>query len=146
MRIFGRYSNNMGVNVPDMILLKAECESRAGNLLNAINDLVALRKKRMQNTVAGAADIPANVAGDKVALTKYILEERIREYATTGDRWWDMRRLSVDETYKSTVGRVHHVYDAAGNIVKSYPLKPERLTFRYPQYIMNANPDMTQNP
>ncbi|MGJ1387929.1 RagB/SusD family nutrient uptake outer membrane protein [Sphingobacterium spiritivorum] len=146
MRIFGRYSNNMGINVPDIILLKAECESRAGNLLNAIDDLVALRKKRMKNTVAGAADIPANVAGDKVALTKYILEERIREYATTGDRWWDMRRLSVDETYKSTVGRVHHVYDAAGNIVKSYPLKPERLTFRYPQYILNANPGMTQNP
>ncbi|EFK58235.1 RagB/SusD family nutrient uptake outer membrane protein [Sphingobacterium spiritivorum] len=145
MRGYGRF-NNMGVSVPDMILLKAECESRAGSLPNAINDLLSLRKKRMKNTVAGAADIPSNVAGDKVALTKYILEERIREYATTGQRWWDMRRLSVDDTYKSTVGMVHHVYDTAGNIIKSYPLKPERLTFRYPLNIMNSNPSMPQNP
>ncbi|MGN2376283.1 RagB/SusD family nutrient uptake outer membrane protein [Sphingobacterium spiritivorum] len=145
MRCYGRY-NNMGVNVPDIILLKAECESRIGQLGNAVNDLVAFRKKRMKNTVAGAADIPANVAGDKVALTKYILEERIREYATSGERWWDMRRLSVDETYKSTVSMVHNVYDAQGKIVQSFPLKPERLTFRYPQYIMNANSNFQQNP
>jgi hypothetical protein len=145
MRCYGRY-NNMGINVPDIYLLKAECESRAGDLGNAINDLVTFRKTRMQNNVPNAADVPANIASDKVALTKYILEERIREYATSGERWWDMRRLSVDDTYKSTVGMVHHLYDAAGNVVKSYPLKPERLTFRFPQYIMNANPDMPQNP
>lgn len=145
MRCYGRY-NNMGVNVPDIILLKAECESRGGQLGNAVNDLVAFRKTRMNNTVAGAADIPANVAGDKVALTKYILEERIREYATTGERWWDMRRLSVDETYKSTVGMVHILYDAQGKIVQSFPLKPERLTFRFPEYILNANLGMKQNP
>ncbi|MGJ1499763.1 RagB/SusD family nutrient uptake outer membrane protein [Sphingobacterium spiritivorum] len=146
MRGIGKIGNDMGVNVPDILLLKAECESRAGQLGNAVNDLVAFRKKRMNNTVAGAADIPANVAGDKIALTKYILEERIREYATTGERWWDMRRLSVDETYKSTVGMVHHVYNEAGNIVKSFPLKPERFTLRIPKYIENQNPGMTQNP
>ena len=95
---------------------------------------------------ANAADIPANVAADQIALTKYILEERIREFASMGERWWDMRRLSVDETYKSTVGMVHQVYDAAGNVVKSFPLKPERLTFRFPQYIVDANPGLGQNP
>ena len=145
MRCYGRY-NNMGINVPDIYLLKAECESRAGDLGNAIADLVTFRKTRMQNNMPNAADVPVNITSDKVALTKYILEERIREYATSGERWWDMRRLSVDDTYKSTVGMVHHVYDAAGNIVKSYPLKPERLTFRFPQYIMNANPGLQQNP
>lgn len=145
MRCYGRYSN-MGINVPDIYMLKAECESRAGDLTNAVNDLVTFRKTRMQISVANAADVPANVASDKVALTKYILEERIREFATSGERWWDMRRLSVDDTYKSTVGMVHHLYDATGNIVKSYPLKPERLTFRFPQYIINANPGLQQNP
>jgi len=145
MRCYGRY-NNMGINVPDLYMLKAECESRAGDLTNAVKDLVTFRKTRMQKDVPTAADVPVNIASDKVALTKYILEERIREYATAGERWWDMRRLSVDDTYKSTVGMVHQVYDAAGNIVKSYPLKPERLTFRFPQYIMNANPGLKQNP
>jgi hypothetical protein len=145
MRCYGRY-NNMGINIPDIYLLKAECESRLGDLSNAVAGLVAFRKTRMQKDVPNAADVPANIASNKIALTKYILEERIREYATAGERWWDMRRLSVDDTYKSTVGMVHHQYDAAGNIVKSYPLKTDRLTFRFPQYIMNANPDMQQNP
>jgi len=145
MRCYGRY-NNMGINVPDIYLLKAECESRTGDLTNAVNDLVTFRKTRMQKDVANAADVPASIASDKVALTKYILEERIREFATTGERWWDMRRLSVDDTYKSTVGMVHNVYDASGNVIKSYPLKPERLTFRFPQYIITANPGLKQNP
>lgn len=145
MRCYGKYGN-MGVNVPDIYLLKAECESRTGNLGGAVADLVAFRKTRMDINVANAADVPANIASDKVALTKYILEERIREFATTGERWWDMRRLSVDDTYKSTVGMVHYVYDETGTMIKSYPLKPERLTFRFPQYIMNANPDLGQNP
>lgn len=145
LRSYGRYTN-MGVNIPDIYLLKAECESRTGDLPNAVADVVAFRKTRMNKNVAGAADVPAAVASDKVALTKYILEERIREYATQGERWWDMRRLSVDETYKSTVAMVHHIYDASGNIIKSIPLKPERLTFRFPLYIMNANTTLTQNP
>lgn len=145
MRCYGRY-NNMGVNVSDIYLLKAECESRIGDLSNAVNDLVAFRKTRMQNDVINAANIPANIASDQVALTKFILEERIREFATGGERWWDMRRLSVDDTYKSTVGMVHQMYDASGNVIKSYPLKPERFTFRFPQYIMNANPSLQQNP
>ncbi|WP_293918779.1 MULTISPECIES: RagB/SusD family nutrient uptake outer membrane protein [unclassified Sphingobacterium] len=147
MRAYGRY-NNMGINVPDIILLKAECESRTGDLLNAVKDLEAFRKKRMKITVADAEKIPADIASDKVSLTKYILDERIREYAVTGERWWDMRRLSVDETYKSTVGMMHYVYDANGKIVESmaFPLKPERLTFRLPLYTINTNPGTEQNP
>nr|WP_121272745.1 RagB/SusD family nutrient uptake outer membrane protein [Pedobacter schmidteae] len=145
MRCYGRY-NNMGINVPDIYLLKAECESRTGDLGSAVADLVAFRKTRMNKDVANAANVPANIASDKIALTKFILEERIREFATTGERWWDMRRLSVDETYKSTVSMVHNVYDATGNMVKSFPLKLERLTFRFPQYIMSANPGLGQNP
>lgn len=145
LRSYGRYSN-AGISVPDIYLLKAECESRTGDLSAAVTDLVAFRKTRMDKNVANAANVPADIASDKIALTKYILEERIREYATQGERWWDMRRLSVDETYKSTVAMVHHIYDASGNIIKSIPLKPERLTFRFPPYIMNANITITQNP
>ncbi len=142
-RSYGKY-NNMGVNVPDIYLLKAECQSRTGDLVGAVEGLKAFRRKRMSN--ATAADIPANIASDQIALTKFILEERIREFCVTGDRWWDMRRLSVDEIYKSTVGMVHHVYDTGGNIVKSYPLKPARLTLRFPQFIMDSTPGWPQNP
>lgn len=143
MRAYGRPYYNMGVNMPDIYLLKAECKARLGDTGSAANELLAFRKNRMSQ--ADAALTP-EVANDQVALTKFILEERIREFPLTGERWFDMRRLSVDPIYKSTVTYTHRIYDKNGNITATYTLKPERLTFRFPQYIMAANPNMPQNP
>lgn len=145
VRAYGRYTN-MGISLPDIYLLKAECEARTNQLPDAVKGLVAFRKLRMHKDSINAAEIPAAIANDQVALTKFILQERIREFTVTGERWWDMRRLSVDETYKSTIDWTHTIYDMTGNIVGTYPLKPERLTFRFPQYIMAANPGLQQNP
>lgn len=143
LRAYGKGYNNMGVNVPDMYLLQAECKSRLGDTGGAATDLLAFRKTRISAT---DAVIPPGIASDKVALTKFILEERIREFAINGDRWFDMRRLSVDPEYKHTVGTSHKIYDNAGKVTETYTLKPERLTLRLPQYIMAANPGMPQNP
>lgn len=145
IRAYGRYTN-LGISIPDIYLLKAECEARNNQLADAVTGLVAFRKLRMHKDSVNAADIPVAIANDQVALTKFILQERIREFTVTGERWWDMRRLSVDETYKSTIDWTHTVYDMAGNVTGTYPLKPERLTFRFPQYIMTANPGLQQNP
>ncbi|MBO9732105.1 MAG: RagB/SusD family nutrient uptake outer membrane protein [Chitinophaga sp.] len=136
-------ANNAGVSVPDIYLLRAECKSRGNDLAGAVADMEAFRNKRMP---AGEAAIPAAIATDKVALTTFILNERIREFPIQGYRWFDMRRLSVDPVYKSTVGTTHTVYDMTGAVKSTYTLRPERLTFRIPLYIANANPDMPQNP
>jgi tetratricopeptide (TPR) repeat protein len=144
-RCYGKYSN-VGVNVSDIYLLKAECEARGGQLSAATSTLEAFRLSRMNNKILNAEKIPVSIAADKILLTKFILEERIREFAGSGERWWDMRRLIVDDQYKSTVGLEHHVYDATGKLVQSFPLKVDRLVLRFPQYVMNANPDLQQNP
>jgi hypothetical protein len=143
LRAWGRLYVNEGINVSDIYLLKAECKSRLGNLNGAVSDIQSFRLNRMP---AADVPVPSAVAADQVALTKFILEERIREFAVLGSRWFDMRRLSVDPVYKLTVGTTHAVYDSNGNIAATYTLKPERLTFRFPQYITAANPDLMQNP
>ncbi|MBS0031392.1 RagB/SusD family nutrient uptake outer membrane protein [Chitinophaga sp. 22321] len=135
--------NNVGVSVPDIYLLRAECKSRGNDLAGAVADMEAFRKMRMP---AGEAVIPAAIAADKVTLTIFILNERIREFPIQGYRWFDMRRLSVDPVYKSTVGTTHTVYDMNGTVKGTYTLRPERLVFRIPLYIANANPDIPQNP
>ncbi|RPE08143.1 RagB/SusD family nutrient uptake outer membrane protein [Chitinophaga lutea] len=132
-----------GVIVPDVILLQAECKARLNDLAGAQAAVETLRKKRMP--AAGAA-VPAAVAGNQQALVKYILEERIREFAGQGFRWFDMRRLSVDPVYKSTVGYTHKVYGPAGEVTASYTLRPERFVLRFTQKLMDQNPGMENNP
>ncbi len=142
-RAYGKGYSNFGIGVADIYLLRAECRSRMGDVGTAAAELLEFRKTRMPAT---AAVIPASAMVNKVALTKFILEERVREFAIDGARWFDMRRLSVDPEYAATVGKSHLVYDDNGHIVATYSLKPERLTLRLPLYILTANPDMPQNP
>ena len=69
---------------------------------------------------------------------------REREFAFTGFRWFDMRRLSVDPLFAGTA-YTHTVYDPGGNSV--YTLKqPERLVLQIPATYLNANPGMQDNP
>ncbi len=143
MRAYGRPYYNMGISIPDIYLLRAECKARLGDIGGAATEMLAFRKNRMPDRDAA---LPSGIAGDQVALTKYILEERIREFPITGERWFDMRRLSVDPIYKSTISYTHRIYNNNGSIANTYMLKPERLTYRFPQYIVAANPTMPQNP
>ncbi len=137
------YLANIGISLSDIYLLRAECKSRLNNLTDAVTDMNAFRKLRMP---AEYAAVPAAIAGNQVALTKFILEERIREFAIRGYRWFDMRRLSVDPLYKNTIKTIHTLYDATGTVKSTYTLKPERFTIRLPLAVINGNPGMPQNP
>ncbi len=132
-----------GVVVPDIYLLMAECKARLNDLEGATTDLEGFRANRMP---AEDAVVPSSVTSDKVSLVKFILEERVREFAMLGFRWFDMRRLSVDPDYSATVGTTHNLYDGDGNITGTYTLKPERLVMRFPQKLMSQNPGMENNP
>ena len=143
MRGWGQSYANMGVTVPDIYLLIAECKARLDQTAAAAEDI---KNFRLTRVAAPDAPVPPAVANDKVALVKYILEERIRELALTGNRWLDMRRISVEPAYAGTVGNIHRVYDDFGKVTATYNMKPERLTLRFATYIMEANPNMSNNP
>lgn len=140
MRRRGPASNLIGLTVPDLYLMRAECKSRLNDLTGAKADVEFLRARRMP---AADVAIPAAAMTDAVTLTNFILEERIREFAVTGYRWFDMRRLSVDPVYNSTVTTTHTLYTMAGTT--TFTLKPERFVLRFPQKVMEQNSGMQNN-
>lgn len=132
-----------GILIPDIKLLSIEAKARSGSLEEAADDLEDFRANRMP---ADQALVPADVAADQDKLIKYIFEERIREFAVTGFRWLDMRRLSVDVKYNNFVKHTHDIYDQQGNLVSSHQLKAERLVLRFGQKVKAQNPNLIENP
>lgn len=142
LRRIGPGSIQYGVTVPDLVLLRAECKARLNDLPGAKADVEALRIKRMP---AGSSDVPSAVASQQIPLLKFIMEERIREFAVLGYRWFDMRRLSVDPLFSSNT-YTHSLYSATGAVVSTYTLKPERFVLRFSQKVIDENPGMQNNP
>ena len=130
-----------GMNLPEIYLMRAECRARANSLYgsgSAAQDLLFLRQRRM--TLANAT-IPTLLTQNQ--MINYVIEERLRETAFTGLRWFDMRRLSVDPLFSSRT-YTHTLHYANGSTV-NYPLRPERLTLRIPPRILADNPGMEDN-
>ena len=123
---------NWGPNLSDLYLMLAECKGRGGDLVGAKADLEFFRASRMS-----ALEAPITTT-TQVALVKTILNERLREFAGTGWRWFDMRRLSSDAVYNNIDGT--HPLDGT-----TYTLRPERLTLKIPPAILQLNPNMVDN-
>ncbi|MFD2556481.1 RagB/SusD family nutrient uptake outer membrane protein [Sphingobacterium tabacisoli] len=141
LRRTGPSNIQMGVIVPDLYLLRAECKARLNDLQGAKEDVEFLRKHRMPIALA---PVSSPIADTQLSLVNFILEERVREFALSGYRWFDMRRLSVDPLFKDQK-YTHTLYSATGSPIDTYTLKAERLTLRFPQKVMDENPEMQNN-
>lgn len=126
-----------GPGVPEMMLIKAESEARAGNAGNAVTILNTLRKKRY--TPAGYYDLAA--ATPQEALV-HVINERRRELIGTGNRWFDQRRLQKDTDY-NFVKTVIRPFKGT-----TYTLEPgsARYVFAIADKYIRLNPEIEQNP
>lgn len=131
----------IGMELPELYLLKAEAAARMGDLSEAKKDIETFRRHRMP---AGDATVPEMVASEE-AMLRFIIEERMREFAGLGHRWFDMRRLSVDPIFQGDSPAKHFVFGITGDTTV-FTLKAERLTLRLPPVYLKANPHMTDNP
>ncbi|WP_158569182.1 RagB/SusD family nutrient uptake outer membrane protein [Chitinophaga silvisoli] len=132
---------DFGVLVPDLYLLRAECECRLNDLASAKTDVETLRKKRLP---IATAPVPDSISGEKISLLKFILDERTREFAVTGTRWFDMRRLSTDPLFSGNT-YLHTIYSEDGSSTQ-ITLRPERLVLRFPQKIVQQSSGLINNP
>ncbi|EDM36013.1 putative lipoprotein [Pedobacter sp. BAL39] len=126
----------VGPNVPEMMLIKAECEARADNSTAATNILNTLRRKRYDATNYNA-DVAAATGSEALRL---VIDERRREFIGKGFRWFDQRRLSKDAGLVPTVTRTF--------LGETYTLEPGSNRYTYPiadKYI-TLNPEIIQNP
>lgn len=134
---------DIGPSLPDLYLMRAECKARANDLSGAVTDLEALRTKRIPGT---AAQVPSNIASNQQALVKFVLDERIREFAISGARWLDMRRLSQDPVYNTHIDFTHQIYDETGREVSTHQLRPERFVLKFGERMVAQSNGLVDNP
>jgi len=115
-------------------LIKAECLARKKDP-DALEILNALRKKRLATDKY--ADLP-QVSEDK--LLEVVLEERQRELAFNGVRFFDMKRLAKEGIYTRTLTRQF------GETV--YTLEPNSNRYMFPvaEKVRLLNNNIVQNP
>lgn len=95
----GFYNTFNGLTVPEMILIQAECNARLGLVDEARKSLSNLIRNRYID--GKELEIPS----DGSELLLFIFDERRRELAFRGVRWYDLRRLNLEEEFQTTLIR-----------------------------------------
>lgn len=127
-------SRVVGPTVPEMYLVRAECEARLNDPAAAMQDLNTLRKMR----IARAAWQPATATTADDALLQ-VLEERRRELCFRGLRLFDLKRLNKEPRFAKTLT---HNYNG-----QTFLIKPNDYHYAFPiaPKLMQLNPELEPN-
>ncbi|MCO5287435.1 MAG: RagB/SusD family nutrient uptake outer membrane protein, partial [Chitinophagaceae bacterium] len=136
----GFLGSSVGIQLPDLYLLRAEAKARVGDVSGAKESLFIVRKNRMPVDIAFDS-----IPDQQVPLIKFIMDERRREFATLGFRWFDMKRLSNDPLFLG-VNYQHILYSSSGEIIATYNLNPERFQLRFSDKLLNISQGLEDNP
>lgn len=115
----------------EMYLIRAEAKAEKGDLVGGAKDLNDLRAARIRNYVP-------EVFATKDALIAAIMEERFKELAFEGHRFWDLRRRNLP------VQRL--AADAPNAAAMTLPAGNFRFVLPIPNAEIQANPLIKQNP
>ncbi len=124
-----------GIASDEVYLIKAECEARKGNVsiaMRYLNDLLRSRWNKGMSFTEFTAET-------EEAALRLILRERRKELAFRGLRWGDLRRLNMEDRFRTTITRTFEGDE--------YILEPNspRYTFPIPQTEINSS-GIEQNP
>lgn len=110
-------------------LTAAEAACQLNNLTSAVNDyLTPLWQKRLNATaLADEQTLVSTMTKDE--LLQEIYDERARELAFEGHRWYDLRRTTQPALTRSYGGQ-------------TYTLTPEKYTMRFPTEAVESNPEI----
>ncbi|WP_316814533.1 RagB/SusD family nutrient uptake outer membrane protein [Pedobacter nyackensis] len=89
-----------GITIAEMYLVRAECYARKDKKDEALNDLNALRIKR----ITPASYVPATATNAEQALV-LVLAERRKELIFRNIRWYDLQRLNKESRFAKTLTR-----------------------------------------
>ncbi|MDR2284654.1 MAG: RagB/SusD family nutrient uptake outer membrane protein [Sphingobacterium sp.] len=126
---------NYNIAVPEMMLIVAEADARAGRVDQALTQLNTLRKKRF-----APADYKDLVATNKDEALKLVINERRIELFGKGLRWFDMKRLDKDPLFAKAYKRA--------NTYQEFKLEKGSPNFvsQIPAKVRLLNPDILPNP
>lgn len=111
-------------------MTKAETSLKLNNIADAKTTVLSFIKNRY--TAAGYTQLESDVNAMNAAdLTNFILEERHREFAVEGQRWFDLRR--------TTQKQIIHTFDGENyTLLQNDP----RYTIIYPSDARLNNPNL----
>lgn len=135
------YSKYQGIRTAELYLNRAEVYARkylkegAGDYRErALADLNELRRHRF-NRAYGYVPVDIHDGKDLLA---FCLEERRRELCgETNHRWFDLRRYGTEVT---------HVLFSMPTEKETYTLESDHYVLPIPEKVIEANPDLKQNP
>lgn len=125
-----------GVYTPELYLIRAECNARLNQPDLAISDLNMLRAKRINTD----SFTPYNTGVSNEQALDLVLKERRVELFLEAWRWFDLKRLNLEEGRKVTLNREFNG--------KTFQLTPESNNYilAIPKKVINLNPLVEQNP
>lgn len=109
-------------------LTAAEASVQLGDLTGAIDFLKPLLVKRL-NTTAYNDALTLMAGMNQAQLLQEIIDERGRELAFEGHRWYDLRRTTQPALTRTYGGQ-------------TYTLTPQKYTMRFPTEAVEANPEI----
>lgn len=112
----------------EMYLTAAETSARLNETETAISYLTPLLENRLNaSALQNTAELMDNMSQEE--LIQEIMDERARELAFEGHRWFDLRR--------TTRPALTRKYDGI-----TYTIQPEQYTMRFPSEAVEANPEI----
>jgi len=97
----GDFFNN-ALSTPEVYLTRAECKARANDKQGALDDVNKLRKNRIDPAAYKVFTL-ADFGDDQERVLRFVLEERRRELAFTGNRLADLKRLNKDPRFRKEI-------------------------------------------
>lgn len=124
-----------GIRSTEVYLMRAECYARRGDLQQAMDDLNAVRVKR----IIASEYKPLSAATVAEAIS-YIRRERDSEMMGTGMNFYDMRRFNTEPAYRLTLKKRDHL-----NIIRTLEPDSELWTIPFAKSVALYNSSIKQN-
>lgn len=124
----------------DVLLLKAEAILQSGGSTSEAIGLINQVRTRARDLGAGLE--PANLSTaetDKARIMQWIMDERFRELAAEGQRWFDLRRWQM----QGIINLDNAFFSSNLNTVSFQ--SPKHLFFPIPNSEIDVNPNVKQN-
>lgn len=128
----------VGMTTPEIILIAAECNARLGNTTAAMDNVNYVRLHRINSTDPLIVNLTA--ANDAEAL-QHALEEKRRETAFRGVRYFDVKRLNALDNANISLSRTD--FDGAA---VTLPANHAKWAMPIGTAEINLNPEIKQNP
>ena len=132
-------NNHRILRYADVLLLKAEAILQSGGSTTETIGLINQVRARARAAGVEPADLSAAVT-DNVTIMQWIMDERLRELAGEGHRWFDLRRWHMAGYI--TLSNAFFDSLAAGEM----EFKLTNLLFPIPTNETDVNPNVPQNP